>query len=99
MIKEVTRVIEENGKAHVRLIPFGNVWQTFWGLIKEHFFLFEQSKVGVVYFHNIETGDFIGPIYDAGIRFKKDECKKRYSVFGKEAVVVEGGIEVQHFVK
>lgn len=74
-------VIEDQGKAYVRLIPFKQIWDTFWSSVTEHFFLFESLKAAVVYFHNTETGDFIGPLYDAGPRFKKNDCQKRYSIY------------------
>ena len=86
MIDEVVKVIEDEGKAFVRFISFVCVWNTFWSSVKEHFFLFEDRKVAIVYFYNTETTDFIGPLYDAGPRFKRDDCKKRYSVFLKAAV-------------
>jgi hypothetical protein len=80
-------IIEQKGSEYVRMIPFEIVWNTFWKHIKEHFFLFEKRKAAVIYFHNTETGDFIGPLYDSGPRFNKEDCKKRYSICGKKAVV------------
>lgn len=66
--------------------------------MKEHFFLFEDRKTAVVYFRNTETGDFIGPLYDAGPRFKKYDCIKRYSIYGKDAVVNDKG-KITKFIK
>ena len=80
------------------MIPFETVWDTFWEQIKEHFFLFEERKTAIIYFYNTETGDFIGPLYDSGPRFKKDDCKKRYSIYGKKAVVNDSG-HISTFVK
>lgn len=82
------KIVESDGKAFVRLIPFSKVWDSFWGSVKEHFFLFEERKVAIIYFYNEETTDFIGPLYDAGPRFNHGDCKKRYSLFHKDAVVV-----------
>ena len=81
MIDEVVKVIEDEGKAFIRFIPFACVWNTFWDSVKEHFFLFEDRKVAIVYFYNTETTDFIAPLYDSGPRFKRNDCKKRYSIF------------------
>jgi hypothetical protein len=44
-----------------------------------------------VYFYNDETYDFVGPVYDSGPRFKKDDCIKWYAVVGKEAIVNDDG--------
>jgi hypothetical protein len=41
-------VIEDEGKAFVRFIPFAHVWNTFWSSVKEHFFLFEERKVAMI---------------------------------------------------
>jgi hypothetical protein len=94
----MVRVIEEKGSDYVRMIPFETVWDTFWNQIKEHFFIFDDRKAAIIYFHNLETGDFIGPLYDNGPRFKKDDCMKRYSIYGKLAVVNDSG-HISTFVK
>lgn len=83
MIQQIIKAIEVNGKSYIRFIPFDKVWNTFWRSIKEHFFLFENRKVAIIYFHNVETSDFVGPTYDAGPRFNKEDCKKKYSIYLK----------------
>lgn len=55
--------------------------------------MFDERKTVVVYFYNSEVGSFIGPVYDSGPKFKREDCTKRYSIFGKQAIVVEGGAE------
>ena len=82
----------------MRLIPFVNVWERFWASVKRHFFVFEERKVAIVYFYNSDTCQYVGPLYDAGLRFKKDECKKRYSLFGKVATVCDEG-NISEFTK
>jgi hypothetical protein len=83
----VVDVIERKGKSYIRLIPFDVIWSTFWNSVKKHFFVFEDRKTAIVYFYNDETYQFVGPLYDSGPRFKKDDCIKRYSLFNKEAIV------------
>jgi hypothetical protein len=75
----------------VRLIPFEQVWNCFWSSIKKHYFVFEDHKTAVVYFYNDETYDFVGPVYDSGPRFKKEDCIKRYAIVNKEVVVNDNG--------
>jgi hypothetical protein len=75
----------------VRLIPFESVWNCFWSSIKKHYFIFEDRKTAITYFYNDETYDFVGPAYDSGPRFKKNDCVKRYSISGKEAIVSDNG--------
>lgn len=87
ILSKVVDVIQTKGKDHIRLINFNDVWCTFWDSVKKHFFIFEERKTAIVYFYNDETCQFIGPLYDSGPRFKKDDCIKRYSLYQKDAVV------------
>ena len=38
---EVCEILNDNAEHFVRQIPFGDVWEAFWGSVKEHFFMFE----------------------------------------------------------
>lgn len=55
-------------------------------------------KTAVVYFYNAETCNFIGPLYDSGPRFKKKDCEKRYSIYGRKAIINNLG-EISTFIK
>ena len=85
----VTRICETKGAKHFRFIPFDKLFEFFWASVKRHFFLFANLKTAVVYFYDAEYHKFIGPLYDSGVRFKKNDCIKRYSLYMKEATVVE----------
>lgn len=80
------------------MIPFNETWNFFWDCVRKHFFVFENRKTAVIYFYNSETCDFVGPLYDSGPRFKKEECIKRYSIYNKEAVINDFGKE-SSFIK
>ena len=63
--------------------------------MKKHFFLFADRKVAIVYWYDNETYKFIGPLYDSGPRFKENDCIKRYSIYNKEATVIDNdGISI-----
>lgn len=81
ILNQVIGIIEGKGKQHIRLIPFDKSWFAFWKAVKKHFFIFENRKTAITYFYNDETCQFIGPLYDSGPRFKKEDCVKRYSLF------------------
>lgn len=98
IFEKIIGVLKTTGKGSFRFIPFDKVWNKFWDSVKKHFFIFEDRKTAVVYFYNDETSDFIGPLYDSGPRFKKEDCKKRYTICGKEAIVIDEG-NVCHFMK
>ena len=55
--------------------------------------MFENRKAAVVYFYNSETSQYIGPLFETGPRFDKEACKKRYSIYGKEAIESDLGKE------
>ncbi len=61
----------------------------FWASVNRHFFLFAELKTAIVDFYDTEYSKFIGPLYDSGVRFKQNDCIKRYSLYGKEAIVVD----------
>jgi hypothetical protein len=98
LIDQAVQVLRTKGSSYVRSIPFDKVWERFWGSVKEHYFVFEERKVAIVYFFNSETSKYIGPLYDSGPRFRKEECTKRYSLFGKTATVCDQG-RISKFTK
>ena len=90
MHRGLASVCERDGAEHFRLIPFKDTWDYFFESVKKHFFLFADRKTAVVYWYDRETSKFIGPLYDSGPRFKENDCVKRYSLYDKEATIVDG---------
>ena len=86
----IAHICETKGVGHFRLIPFNELFEFFWASVKGHFFLFAELKTAIVFFYDAEYCKFIGPLYDSGVKFKKNDCIKRYSLYQKEAVVVDG---------
>jgi hypothetical protein len=71
------------------MISFDQAWDYFFQSVKKHFFLFAERKTAIVYWYDKETSKFIGPLYDSGPRFKENDCIKRYSLYNKEATIVD----------
>ena len=86
----IAHICETKGVGHFRLIPFNELFEFFWASVKGHFFLFAELKTAIVFFYDAEYCKFIGPLYDSGVKFKKNDCIKRYSLYQKEAFVVDG---------
>lgn len=85
---KIATICEREGAEYFRLIPFKDVWNYFFESVKKHFFLFADRKTAIVYWYDKETYKFVGPLYDSGPRFKENDCIKRYSLYNKEATVV-----------
>jgi uncharacterized protein YozE (UPF0346 family) len=39
-VDAIARIIEQEGKQHIRMIPFDQIWSTFWSSVKSYYFLF-----------------------------------------------------------
>ena len=88
MHHRIASVCEQQGSEYFRFIPFATTWNYFFESVKKHFFLFADRKTAIVYWYDRETSKFVGPLYDSGPRFKENDCIKRYSLYNKEATVV-----------
>ena len=78
-------IISTNAESFVRMIPFHDVWNTYWESIKYNLFLFNEQKAAVVYFYDDETYKFIGPTANIQSGFDRSKCMTLYSVIGKSA--------------
>mgnify|MGYP003340756534 CR=1 FL=1 len=99
LIEEVAKHIRANGSEYVREIPFAALWNDFWYTNAPHYVVWHSHKVAIVYSYNEETKQFIGSLLDITPKRSQWEFLQKYSIQGRELVLIEEGKKPRVFIK
>ena len=89
LIEEIAIHIRKHGRDHVREVSFGNVWNSFWYSAKPHYVFWDANKAAIVYGYNEESNQYIGGLIDISPKRDQMEFIKKYSIQGRELILVE----------